>query len=127
VEHVTLPDDRAATAAALRRLSERVDLIVSTGGLGPTADDLTRAALADALGEPLVEDAAALEKIHAWFAGRGRAMPELNRVQALRPATASILPNEHGTAPGLRAAIGGRCEVFCLPGPPSEMMPMWER
>src|SRR4051794_38616259 len=72
VEHVSVPDDADALAGALRRLAAAVDLIVITGGLGPTADDLTRQALADALSEPLVEDAEALDAIRRWFAGRSR-------------------------------------------------------
>lgn len=143
VEHAVLPDDLDALAATLARLAARVEVVVMTGGLGPTADDLTREALARVLGEPLVEDAAALAALEAFFAGRGRAMPPLNRVQALRPASARCLPNPHGTAPGLHAVVrtgkgggdgtghdagrgghGHACDVFCLPGPPREMRPM---
>lgn len=126
VEHISLPDDRVAIAAAFTRLSERVDLIVSSGGLGPTEDDLTRFALADASSDALLEDSEALAQIAAWFAVRGRQMNELNRVQALRPTRAEFLPNLFGTAPGIRARIG-RCEVFCLPGPPRELAPMFEK
>ena len=130
-EHVTVADDAGATTAALRRLAASVDLIVSTGGLGPTMDDLTRQALADAMGEPLVEDAESLEQVRRYFTRAGRAMPEPNRVQALRPASAAALRNDNGTAPGLAASIarpdGGSSDVFCLPGPPREMKPMFER
>lgn len=126
IEHVSLPDDRVAIAAAFTRLSERVDLIVSSGGLGPTEDDLTRFALADASSDALLEDSEALAQIAAWFAARGRPMNELNRVQALRPTRAEFLPNLFGTAPGIRSRIG-RCDVFCLPGPPRELAPMFER
>jgi nicotinamide-nucleotide amidase len=125
IEHVTVPDDVAAHAAALRRLGIMVDVIVSSGGLGPTADDLTRLALADAMNEPLVEDAEAIVAVRAYFARSSRPMPEANRVQALRPRSAACLPNPNGTAPGLAGAVGG-CDVFCLPGPPREMMPMFE-
>lgn len=131
IEHVTVGDDLCAAVEVFRRLAARADLIVSTGGLGPTADDLTRQALAEAMGEPLVEDAEALGWIEGWFAGRGSEMPPLNRTQALRPRSARLIANEHGTAPGIVAAIaregGGAAEVYCLPGPPSEMIPMWER
>jgi nicotinamide-nucleotide amidase len=123
-----VPDDRHAIAAALQRLAASLDLVIVTGGLGPTADDLTRDALAALLGEPLVEDDVALAHVLAWFEGRGRPMPQINRVQARRPASASCIPNLHGTAPGLRCAArpaGHPCDVFCLPGPPGEMMPMW--
>lgn len=127
-EHVTLPDDRAAIAGAFRRLAGEVDVIICSGGLGPTADDLTRHALADAAGDELVEDGVALEQIKAWFRGRGREMPPLNNVQALRPSRGSSIENKHGTAPGLLATlrVGERaCDVFCLPGPPRELFPMW--
>src|ERR1041385_6217617 len=90
LEHATVPDDRPAIAAALRRIADRADLLISTGGLGPTEDDLTR-------------DAPALEAIRARFAFRKTPMPERNRVQALRPASARCLPNANGTAPGLHA------------------------
>lgn len=126
VEHVTIGDDADEIARALRRLSERVGVIVSTGGLGPTRDDLTRQALAHAMGEELVEDEQALGQIRAFFESRGRAMPEANRVQAYRPVSARVIPNEVGTAPGLAAQVGG-ARVWCLPGPPSEMRPMFDR
>lgn len=133
-ERATVPDERAAIAAALRRLAAAADVVVCTGGLGPTADDLTRAALADAMGDELVEDAASLAAIERWFAGRAAAMPAGNRVQALRPRRGAALPNPNGTAPGVtgvvRVGTGGGAEreadVFCLPGPPREMRPMFE-
>lgn len=124
VEHVTVPDDLDATVATLRRLAGAVDVIVSTGGLGPTADDLVREALARASDDALVEDAGSVGQIEGYFRGRGRSMPALNRVQALRPSRGVSLRNDHGTAPGLSAKIG-ECDVFCTPGPPREMMPMF--
>lgn len=130
LEHATVGDDASATAGALLRLAASADVIIATGGLGPTLDDLTRRALADALGEPLVEDAAALDQVRACFARAGRAMPDPNRVQALRPSSSTILRNNHGTAPGLaatlRAAHARPCDVFCLPGPPREMKAMFD-
>lgn len=135
MEHVTVPDDRVAHTAALRRLAASADVVISTGGLGPTSDDLTRQALADATNDELVEDPIALAEIEAWFAGRGRAMTTINRVQALRPTRARSLPNPNGTAPGLfsqlrrtasQSSIPHDCDVFCLPGPPREMIPMFE-
>lgn len=130
VEHLTVPDDLERTTQAFARLAASVDLVVTTGGLGPTADDLTRQGLAAAMGDELVEDADALEQITRWFAGRGRGMPEMNRVQALRPSRARLIPNPNGTAPGISARMGGDsdgCDVFCLPGPPGEMMPMFDQ
>lgn len=125
-EHATLADDCAALSAAIGRLAGGRDYLVITGGLGPTADDLTRAALAAALGEGLVEDADALAEIELWYTGGGRVMPPANRVQAMRPPSARMLGNPNGTAPGLAATVDG-CQVFALPGPPSEMLPMFER
>jgi nicotinamide-nucleotide amidase len=124
VEHVTVADDRAEQSSSIARLAARTQILVVTGGLGPTADDLTRFALTDVLRDRLIEDAPALATLEAWYAGRGRPMPEPNRVQALRPASAIMLDNPHGTAPGLLASIGP-CRVVCLPGPPREMQPMF--
>ncbi|MEM1330190.1 MAG: CinA family nicotinamide mononucleotide deamidase-related protein [Planctomycetota bacterium] len=124
VEHATVADDLGIIRRAIERFSADVSLLLISGGLGPTADDLTRAALADAMGDELIEDVEALEQIEAWYKGRGRKMPEANRVQALRPSHAACLENLHGTAPGLRAVLEG-CEVYCLPGPPRELEPMF--
>lgn len=132
VEHVTVADDAEAIADALLRLARGrtagsgVDVIVSTGGLGPTADDLTREALASALGERLILDEAALVGVRAWYESKGRPFQEINRVQAMRPHTACALSNPVGTAPGLHAALAHpACDVFCLPGPPKEMQRMF--
>ncbi|MFG0326171.1 MAG: CinA family nicotinamide mononucleotide deamidase-related protein [Phycisphaerales bacterium JB037] len=129
VEHATVDDDLDQIAGAFTRLARVADLILCTGGLGPTADDLTRQGLARAMGEELVEDAGALAQIRAWYDSRGRAMPEPNRVQALRPQSAAWISNEHGTAPGLVGEIereDARATAVCLPGPPREMHPMFE-
>ncbi|MCL4219794.1 MAG: competence/damage-inducible protein A [Phycisphaerales bacterium] len=126
-EHVTVPDDQAALVEALRRAAATSQLVIVTGGLGPTADDLTRQALAELLGENLVMDEDALRTLEGWFTSRGRTMPPGNRVQAMRPASARMLTNEHGTAPGLHAVCEGRCDLYCLPGPPREMIPLLER
>ena len=127
VEHRTVADDRAAIAAAMRALASSVDVLISTGGLGPTDDDLTRDALNDLTdaGAPQVEDAVARTDLDAWFAGRGRPRAAINLRQALRPKSARIVRNLGGTAPGLAATLGA-CRVFCLPGPPREMIPMFE-
>lgn len=131
VEHVSVPDERAALVGTLRRLAQTVDVIVVSGGLGPTSDDLTREALAEAADDVLVEDAESLEQIEAWFRARGRPLARLNRVQALRPSRARAIQNLNGTAPGIVQSLstpgGHTCDVFCLPGPPGEMMPMFKR
>ena len=125
IEHRTVEDDRAAIADAMVALASRADVLVVTGGLGPTDDDLTREALADALGGvELVEDPQAREALRLRFEGRGRTMPSMNAKQALRPAGTTCIANLNGTAPGLEARIGSAV-VFCLPGPPNEMQPMF--
>lgn len=129
IEHITVPDDLDAHVAALDRLANRCDLIISSGGLGPTADDLTREAIAVASSDSLVHDPDGERQIRAWFAARGRAPASINMVQAQRPSRGALLENRHGTAPGLFACIESashRCDVYCLPGPPREMMPMFE-
>ena len=127
--HTTIGDNLADNVAALQAAVRRVDLLVITGGLGPTADDLTREALAATAGVGLVRDEASVEYIRSLFTRRGRAMPERNVVQADFPAGATIIPNEFGTAPGIdlrfQRASGTPCAVFALPGVPAEMKPMW--
>jgi nicotinamide-nucleotide amidase len=123
--HTTLGDDLAEDVAAFRVAIERADLVLMSGGLGPTQDDLTREALAQVAGVPLVEDPASLAAIAAMFARRNRAMAERNRVQALVPVGAEPLPNRVGTAPGLWMRVG-RALVGCLPGVPSEMRIMFD-
>ncbi len=125
-EHATVPDELTQLADTITRLAASSDLLVTTGGLGPTEDDLTRQALAKTLNQSLIEDPQALEQIREWFTSRSRDMPEANRIQALRPPAARMLTNDHGTAPGLAAKLDS-CNIFCLPGPPSEMGPMFER
>jgi nicotinamide-nucleotide amidase len=123
--HTTLGDDLRENVAAFRVAITRADLVLMTGGLGPTQDDLTRDALALVAGVPLVEDPGSLDAIAALFARRKRAMPERNRVQALIPLGAEALPNRVGTAPGLWMTIG-RAVVGCMPGVPSEMHIMFD-
>lgn len=116
--------DRAeAIAAALAWLLDRLALVFVTGGLGPTSDDVTREAVAKALGVPLEENAQVLAAIQARFEARGVPMPEVNRRQALVPRGAEVLPNPRGTAPGLWIEHAGRLLVV-LPGPPRELEPM---
>lgn len=125
-KHLTVPDDLDAIALAIQQCAEQTDVLIITGGLGPTDDDLTRAALAKAMGVGLVEDPASAEQIAKYFAGRGRPMPERNRVQAMHPDSSTMIFNTCGTAPGIRATLG-RCEIFVTPGVPREMFAMFER
>lgn len=122
-------DERDDLAALFRQALTRADIIVLTGGLGPTADDLTRDVVADGLGLPMAEDDRIVSRIRARFAGRGMTMPEVNRRQAQVPRGAVVLENPHGTAPGLfidHAGERGRQIVILLPGPPREMQPMFD-
>jgi nicotinamide-nucleotide amidase len=122
-------DERDDLAALFRQALTRADLIVLTGGLGPTADDLTRDVVADGLGLPMLEDDRIVSRIRARFARRGMTMPEVNRRQAQVPRGAVVLENPHGTAPGLfmdHAGERGRQIVILLPGPPREMQPMFD-
>jgi nicotinamide-nucleotide amidase len=120
-----LPDQLEAVTEAFRLGSARSDLIVSTGGLGPTPDDLTREAIAAACGETPEVD----PDLEAWlrelWRRRGMPFPELNVKQAWRIPSATILANPNGTAPGwLVTRVDGRV-IVALPGPPREMRPMW--
>ncbi|MBU4247948.1 MAG: competence/damage-inducible protein A [Verrucomicrobia bacterium] len=124
--HQTVPDDRAAIAHAVRQAAAEADWVILTGGLGPTADDLTRQALADVLGTALETNPGALECIEQFFKTRDRPMTPGNRVQALCPVGAECLDNHCGTAPGLKLRIG-RAVVVAMPGVPVEMKAMFER
>lgn len=119
-------DDRGRIASELRRLAADNDLVLVTGGLGPTADDLTREGLADAFGLELVSDASVIEDIETKFRSFGRRMPEVNRRQAMVPAGAEVLANDRGTAPGLRLDAGG-ASFFLFPGVPGELDGLVER
>ncbi len=123
--HTTVADDLADNIACIRTACDRADLVLATGGLGPTQDDLTREAIAAAAGVALVEDAASLTVIQEMFTRRGRVMPERNRVQALLPMGAEAITNACGTAPGVWMKIG-RSVVAAMPGVPSEMFRMFE-
>ena len=116
-------DDRARIEAIFKQALDRVDLVVITGGLGPTDDDLTREAVADALGLELAIDEAIAAKIRERFERRGLVMPSVNRKQAMVPHGATVIPNANGSAPGLRLRVGHRLVVL-LPGPPRELQPM---
>jgi len=126
--HETVPDTLEQLTCAMRRAAHEAPLVICTGGLGPTPDDLTRHALADVLEEQLETDVNALANLEARFAARNRQVSANQRLQALRPSSAHMLDNPMGTAPGLCANIttdGHTSTVFCLPGPPREMQPMF--
>ncbi|MEM8737383.1 MAG: competence/damage-inducible protein A [Planctomycetota bacterium] len=125
VLHETVSDDQPLIAAAIRWASTRADLVIVSGGLGPTQDDLTRQALADAMEVDLVTDEAALRTLEAFFASRGYEMAQRNRVQATHPVGAAMIPNPHGTAPGIAASLHD-ARIFVVPGVPREMRAMVE-
>jgi nicotinamide-nucleotide amidase len=121
----TVGDNLARAQQAIERALSRSDLVVATGGLGPTEDDLTREAIAAALEETPEVDPALEAELRAWFAGRGMAMPERNRKQAWLIPSATALPNPNGTAPGWDVRKNGK-RIIAMPGVPREMTPMWE-
>lgn len=123
--HTTVADDLDDNVAVFRTACERADLVISTGGLGPTQDDLTREVIAAVAGVPLEEHTPSLEHIKAMFTRRGRVMPDRNHVQALVPRGAEPIFNAAGTAPGIWAKVG-RATVIAMPGVPSEMFRMYE-
>ena len=118
-------DDVDELAKVLGSAVGAVDLIVTTGGLGPTEDDVTRDAVARVLDVPLEMDEAIAASILARFEARGLQMPEINRRQALVPRGATVLENRRGSAPGLWMEQSGTA-ILVLPGPPREMTPMLE-
>jgi nicotinamide-nucleotide amidase len=122
---------------AVRESLSRATLVITTGGLGPTSDDITRELIAKMLGRELQEDAGVLRQIDEFFARRNRPRPAGTRVEAQVPAGAIVLPNHYGTAPGLALAIdpdptataakpSGRQWLIMLPGPPRELRPMFD-
>ncbi|MEQ9406259.1 MAG: molybdopterin-binding protein [Fuerstiella sp.] len=124
--HTTVADDREAMIHIYQEAARRSRVVLITGGLGPTLDDITRDTLAEAFGQRLVEDEPALRHIEALFRSRGREMPERNRVQALRPEHARCVHNAHGTAPGLLMKLADPpCTIGVLPGVPAEMKRMF--
>jgi nicotinamide-nucleotide amidase len=124
IARVTVADDASALAAAFRSALARAEVVISTGGLGPTEDDLTREAAAAALGRGLRRDAGYLEALRDRFARYGRVMSPVNEKQADVIEGASLLLNRRGTAPGQSVEHEGRLLVL-LPGPPGEMEPMF--
>ena len=120
-----LPDDLATVRDAMVAAAGRVDIVVSTGGLGPTPDDLTREAISAAVGEEPFVDPELERWLRALWSRRGVPFPEMNLKQAWLVPSAAALPNPNGTAPGwwVERADGG--VVIALPGPPREMGPMW--
>jgi nicotinamide-nucleotide amidase len=119
-------DNLARVAAAIRLAVSRSDAVIITGGIGPTQDDLTREAICEAAGVPMRFSEQYADRLRRWWERRGREMPDSNLKQAEYPEGAEMIPNDKGTAPGLRVEVGGAW-VFALPGVPEEMLPMVDR
>jgi nicotinamide-nucleotide amidase len=129
---VSVPDGGVAIAEAVRESLERADVVLTTGGLGPTGDDLTRERVAHLLGRTLVEDPRVGRQIRHYFESRNRPVPQRTFVESLIPVGAEVLPNHHGTAPGLAFRLepspfrpGSSGYLVLLPGPPRELHPMF--
>ena len=118
-------DNPGRLKQAIADAYERVDLVILTGGLGPTKDDLTKEIVAEYFGKKLVLDKPSLDRIQGYFDRMGREMNETNKKQAYMPEGCIILENSCGTAPGLIVEEGGKIAIL-LPGPPKEMNPMFE-
>jgi nicotinamide-nucleotide amidase len=123
---LAVSDQEKEIVAALQYLIGHVSFIIVTGGLGSTGDDRTARAAARTLGQPLVVNDEAMEMVHKWFARHHRQMEPSNERQALLPQLAQPLPNPIGTAPGFRLQQD-RCELFFLPGVPTEMEAMFQQ
>jgi nicotinamide-nucleotide amidase len=121
----TVGDNPSRGRETLERALGRSDLVISTGGLGPTEDDLTRETIAAVLGEEPVVDPTLERELREWFGARGVVMPERNRKQAWLIPSARALPNPNGTAPGWDVRKGGK-RIVAMPGVPREMTYMWE-
>jgi nicotinamide-nucleotide amidase len=126
VARTTIADDARALTDSFRLALSRADLVIATGGLGPTEDDLTRECAAEALGMTLIREASYVEWLKERFKKFGRAMPSVNEKQADRLDGGRLLMNEKGSAPGQMVEKDGKVLVL-LPGPPREMLPLFER
>ena len=131
---VAVADTGGDIQQAVREALARAELVIATGGLGPTTDDLTRDLIAQLLGKSLREDGDIVKHIERFFSARGRPMPARTRIQALVPEGATVLANPHGTAPGLAMEVrpnpfradGQATWLIMLPGPPRELRPMFD-
>lgn len=126
LHHTTVGDNPERLGEAVRTALKRSDIVIATGGLGPTADDITRDICCKEAGFELVLDETILGGIRAYFDRKGTDMPETNARQAFVPVGGTVFENENGTAPGLGLKKDGKC-VIMLPGPPYEMAPMFTK
>jgi len=127
--HTTVGDELRAGIDVFRLAIRRSDIVLATGGLGPTADDLTRQVLAGATDTELMLDRKVLEQIRRMYTRRRRPMPKRNELQAMFPDGSRVIPNPNGTAPGIAMDVPREgaepCRLFALPGVPAEMKEMW--
>ncbi len=132
VTRQTIVPDGAVIRVAIAEAAQRSDVVLVSGGLGPTNDDLTRESAAELLSLPMDLDAGVLQHLNAYFAKRGKPVSEATKRQAMVPHGAVVMPNPFGTAPGLYfpaelgAPLGWNAHIFLLPGPPRELKPMVE-
>ena len=122
--HTVVGDNPQRAREAVAIAKQRADIIITTGGLGPTCDDLTKNVLAEAFGKKLVFDEGSAQRIRSYFTRTKRPMTENNLQQAMLPEGCTVLENDWGTAPGCAFEADG-CHVVMLPGPPSECRPMF--
>jgi nicotinamide-nucleotide amidase len=137
--HLTVPDNQRSIEQAIYECGNRTDFLIITGGIGPTADDLTRQALSVVMRQELVLDDLWLKRLEDFFKSRNRDMPESNKIQAMIPMGATLIDNVNGTAAGIDATLTfdlpvpghaprkHTCRVFVMPGVPKEMMAMFTR
>ncbi|HEX5242412.1 MAG TPA: competence/damage-inducible protein A [Tepidisphaeraceae bacterium] len=130
LRHLTIGDDQLQIESAIRESAQLSDIVLISGGIGPTEDDLTRQALASVMNEPLEPNAVWLTELEKFFAQRGRPMPPINRIQAMIPRGAAMIFNHAGTAAGMNATLkrsdGKLCDVYVMPGVPKEMKKMFQ-
>ncbi len=122
----TVGDNLQRLVAVLRTALDRSDAVITIGGLGPTPDDLTRQGIAEAIGEPLIEDPKLRAMLEALFARRNYPLTSSQYLQAQRPVSAVPIDNPNGTAPGLMVRQVDK-RIFALPGPPNELIPMFDQ
>ncbi len=130
----TVGDNLERLSEAIERALQRAEIVIMTGGLGPTDDDLTREAIAQVLGETMFVDSDAERRLRAFFTARGVSFPERNVKQTMLIPSATAIPNPRGTAPGWWVEKNSSTDspvdsrhVIAMPGPPSEMQRMWEQ
>lgn len=127
VGHGTVPDGQAYIENVIRSAATQCDLLLISGGIGPTEDDMTRQAMAVVLGVELEMNPIWLTRLQEFWTKRNAIMPEINKIQAMIPRGAQMIENTAGTAAGIRSVLGGNCDIFVMPGVPKEMKIMFTR